>query len=142
MHCNWKQITQAVFAALLATSSEIVAQKVLLTNDDGWAVAQIRAQYDSLVQEGYNVRTVRVRRRTYARVDADGLVSGLLEQVVLSAPAENKSGTGSSSAPPAPLQSPCEFDTCPTGSPAEGFNASNRMSVRADLVARILICSP
>ncbi|KAJ8472946.1 hypothetical protein ONZ51_g8184 [Trametes cubensis] len=99
MHCNWKQITQAVFAALLAASSEIVAQKVLLTNDDGWAVAQIRAQYDSLVQEGYNV--------------------------VLSAPAENKSGTGSSSAPPAPLQSPCEFDTCPTGSPAEGFNASN-----------------
>ncbi|KAI0334145.1 sure-like protein [Cubamyces sp. BRFM 1775] len=99
MGCNWKQITQAALAALLMTSSEAVAQKVLLTNDDGWAVAQIRAQYDSLVQEGYNV--------------------------VLSAPAENKSGTGSSSAPPEPLQSPCEFDTCPTGSPAEGSDASN-----------------
>ncbi|KAH9887078.1 sure-like protein [Cubamyces lactineus] len=99
MRCSWTQIAQAALAVLLMESRVTVAQKVLLTNDDGWAVAQIRAQYGSLVQEGYNV--------------------------VLSAPAENKSGTGSSSAPPTPLQSPCEFDTCPTGSPAEGFNASN-----------------
>ncbi|KAH9948521.1 sure-like protein [Amylocystis lapponica] len=45
--------------------------------------------------------------------------------VVLSCPAENESGTGSSSATPKPLTEPCEYDTCPTGSPAEGYNASN-----------------
>ena len=30
-------------------------QKIVLTNDDGWAVAQIRAQFDSLEDAGYNV---------------------------------------------------------------------------------------
>ncbi|KAI0370897.1 sure-like protein [Pilatotrama ljubarskyi] len=84
----------AIFAVVIAH-----AQKLILTNDDGWAVAQIRAQRDSLVDAGFNV--------------------------VLSCPADNRSGTGSSSAPPVPLQQPCEFNTCPTGSPAEGFNASD-----------------
>ncbi|KAI0689378.1 survival protein sure-like phosphatase/nucleotidase [Cytidiella melzeri] len=82
----------------------VVAQcrvtKIVLTNDDGWAVAQIRAQYDALVAAGYNV--------------------------ILSAPTENESGTGSSTATPGPLTQPCEFNTCPAGSPAEGFNATNR----------------
>ena len=32
--------------------------------------------------------------------------------------------TGSSDAPATPLLEPCEFNSCPTGSPAEGFNAS------------------
>ncbi|KAI8972587.1 sure-like protein [Trametes punicea] len=86
-------------ASVSLWAGRVVSQKILLTNDDGWAVAQIRAQRDSLVDAGFNV--------------------------VLSAPAENESGTGSSSAPPVPLQQPCEFDTCPTGSPAEGFNASD-----------------
>ncbi|OCH88511.1 sure-like protein [Obba rivulosa] len=84
---------------LLALSSCAFTQKIVLTNDDGWAVAQIRAQNDALVAAGFNV--------------------------ILSAPAENESGTGSSSATPKVLTEPCEFDTCPTGSPAEGFNASN-----------------
>lgn len=48
-------------------------------------------------------------------------------KVVLSAPAENESGTGSSTATPTNLTEPCEFDTCPTGSPAEGFNSSDCM---------------
>ncbi|KAH9856346.1 sure-like protein [Lenzites betulinus] len=87
-----------VLVALLSIGSSN-AQNIVLTNDDGWAVAQIRAQRDSLVGGGFNV--------------------------ILSAPAENKSGTGSSTATPVPLQEPCEFDTCPTGSPAEGFNASD-----------------
>ena len=47
-------------------------------------------------------------------------------QVVLSAPADNQSGTGSKTAPPTPLADPCEFDSCPAGSPAIGFNASDR----------------
>jgi len=86
------------FLALSAHSHKKV-KDILLTNDDGWAVAQIRAQNDLLKAAGFNV--------------------------VLSAPAENKSGTGSSTATPQPLTEPCEFNTCPTGSPAEGFNASD-----------------
>ncbi|KAJ7763597.1 acid phosphatase [Mycena maculata] len=72
--------------------------KIVLSNDDGWAVAHIRAQHTALAAAGYNV--------------------------VLSCPALNQSGTGSSSRTPTVLTTPCEFDTCPVGSPATGFNAS------------------
>ncbi|KAI0351658.1 sure-like protein [Trametes cingulata] len=75
------------------------ATNVLITNDDGWATAQIRQQFDVLNSTGYNV--------------------------VLSAPALNQSGKSSLSTTPKPLTEPCEFDTCPTGSPAMGFNSSN-----------------
>ncbi|KAI0689379.1 survival protein sure-like phosphatase/nucleotidase [Cytidiella melzeri] len=84
---------------LFVVAVECQVTNILLTNDDGWAVAQIRAQYDALVAAGYNV--------------------------ILSAPAENESGTGSSTATPGPLTQPCEFNTCPAGSPAEGFNATS-----------------
>lgn len=46
-------------------------------------------------------------------------------QVVLSSPALNQSGKSSLSKTPTALTEPCEFDTCPTGSPAMGFNSSN-----------------
>ncbi|KAF9074621.1 sure-like protein [Rhodocollybia butyracea] len=72
---------------------------VVLTNDDGWAVAMIRAQNTALLNAGYDV--------------------------VLSSPAQDESGTGTSTAPPTVLTEPCEFNTCPTGSPPEGFNASD-----------------
>ncbi|KDR74031.1 hypothetical protein GALMADRAFT_250756 [Galerina marginata CBS 339.88] len=75
------------------------ATKVVLTNDDGWATAQIRAQYGALRSSGYDV--------------------------ILSAPAINKSGSGSSSTTPTKLTSPCEFNTCPTGSPAVGADSSD-----------------
>ncbi|PCH43002.1 sure-like protein [Wolfiporia cocos MD-104 SS10] len=84
---------------VLAFAAVVCAKNLILTNDDGWADAQIRAQYTEL---------------TDARFD-----------VVLSAPTENKSGTGSTSATPTSLTEPCEYDTCPVGSPAEGYNASN-----------------
>ncbi|KAF7331161.1 Survival protein sure-like phosphatase/nucleotidase [Mycena sanguinolenta] len=106
------------FLALVALACAVSAQtvnKIVLTNDDGcvaylwlasffnldvgWAVAQIRAQNDALNAAGYNV--------------------------VLSCPANNESGTGSSSETPTTLESPCEFDTCPTGSPATGFNTTD-----------------
>ncbi|KZT05305.1 sure-like protein [Laetiporus sulphureus 93-53] len=90
-------VLKALFALLCAVA--IVAQDIVLTNDDGWAVAQIRAQYAALTGAGFDV--------------------------VLSAPAENKSGTGSWSAPPTPLVEPCEYDSCPAGSPPEGYNASD-----------------
>ncbi|KAF8890684.1 survival protein sure-like phosphatase/nucleotidase [Infundibulicybe gibba] len=73
--------------------------KIVLTNDDGWATAVLRATNDALKSSDYNV--------------------------ILSAPADNESGTSSSTAPPVPRVDPCEFDTCPAGSPAEGFNASD-----------------
>ncbi|KAI0696407.1 sure-like protein [Cerioporus squamosus] len=98
MQC-WAYLLQAISLAVLLHTSSTSGQKIVLTNDDGWAVAQIRAQRDSLVSAGFDV--------------------------VLSAPADNRSGTGSSSATPQPLSQPCEFDTCPTGSPAEGFNSSD-----------------
>ncbi|KAI1782913.1 sure-like protein [Ganoderma leucocontextum] len=96
MH-RWTSLATAISVALLFQGT--FAQNLILTNDDGWAVAQIRAQRDALVDSGFDV--------------------------VLSAPAENESGTGSSTATPQPLSQPCEFNTCPTGSPAEGFNASD-----------------
>ncbi|RDX43643.1 sure-like protein [Lentinus brumalis] len=98
MQC-WAHLLRAISLATLLQTSCSSGQKIILTNDDGWAVAQIRAQRDSLVSAGFDV--------------------------VLSAPADNRSGTGSSSATPQPLTQPCEFNTCPTGSPAEGFNASD-----------------
>lgn len=93
------------FAAILLvlfsfqTSSATVRNKVVLTNDDGWAVAIVRAQNNALKEAGFDV--------------------------VLSCPAENESGTGSSSAPPTITLIPCEFNTCPIFSPPERFNASD-----------------
>ncbi|KAF7307746.1 SurE domain-containing protein [Mycena kentingensis (nom. inval.)] len=75
------------------------ANKLVLTNDDGWATAQIRAQFQALNAAGYNT--------------------------ILSAPAENQSGTGSFSRTPTNLTSPCEFNSCPSGSNATGHDATN-----------------
>ena len=86
--------------------------KIVLSNDDGWAVAQIEIRFES----------TGLRDVGYA-VGWDCFLSGGLSvyscgwpQVVLSAPAEDKSGTGSDPAPPIVLTQPCEFNTCPTGS--------------------------
>ncbi|CCM04144.1 uncharacterized protein FIBRA_06306 [Fibroporia radiculosa] len=76
-----------------------LAQSLVLTNDDGWAVANIRAQFTALNNAGFDV--------------------------VLSSPAVNMSGSGSLSIAPIPLLVPCEFNTCPVGSPAEGYNATD-----------------
>ncbi|KAL8700094.1 MAG: hypothetical protein Q9201_005643 [Fulgogasparrea decipioides] len=86
---------------LLLSALPLFAQSanVVLSNDDGWAEINIRVFYDMLTRAS--------------------------DSVVLSAPADNKSGTGSSDAPATPLTKPCEFNSCPTGSPAQGFNASN-----------------
>ncbi len=116
MQC-WAHLLRAISLAILLQASRSSGQKIILTNDDGWAVAQIRAQRDSLVSAGFNVR--RILAETRGSAEPPNL------QVVLSAPADNRSGTGSSSATPQPLTQPCEFNTCPTGSPAEGFNASD-----------------
>jgi len=84
--------------AVLLSSSRAV--NVVLSNDDGWAEKNIRVFYSTLQAAGFNI--------------------------VLSAPAENESGTGSSDATATAVgTSGCEFSSCPGGGPAEGFNASN-----------------
>ncbi|KAL8960654.1 MAG: hypothetical protein Q9193_002677 [Seirophora villosa] len=75
------------------------ATNIVLSNDDGWAEINVRIFYDMLTKAS--------------------------NSVVLSAPADNKSGTGSSDAPAIPLLKPCEFNSCPAGSPAQGFNATS-----------------
>ncbi|KAF5361401.1 hypothetical protein D9758_006250 [Tetrapyrgos nigripes] len=89
------------FAAPVLGAICASAQNIVLTNDDGWATAMIRAQFSALEDAGY--------------------------EVVLSAPAEDQSGTGSQSATPQPLgdDETCEFDSCPVGSPAEGSDPSD-----------------
>ncbi|KAI8972588.1 sure-like protein [Trametes punicea] len=87
---------------LLAVSlfiGQIAAQTALLTNADGWATAAVRAQGGALFAAGFNL--------------------------VLSAPAQDQSDAGSSSATPQPLKTPCQFDSCPAGSPAEGSDPTD-----------------
>lgn len=84
----------------------------------GWAEANIRAQFTSLLSAGFKVGL-------YKQPVANTFVHLVYVQVVLSAPAENKSGTGSTDQSPAPRTTPCEFNSCPAGSAAEGNNASD-----------------
>ncbi|KAI0337676.1 sure-like protein [Trametopsis cervina] len=91
-----------LYSYFLATSvfvTFVSAQRILLTNDDGWAVAQIRAEFEALTEAGY--------------------------EVILCSPAQNWSGSGSTSVPAVPTWRPCEFDSCPAFSPAYGYNRSD-----------------
>ncbi|EIW56696.1 sure-like protein [Trametes versicolor FP-101664 SS1] len=90
---------RASFLSLPLIFTYAAATKIIISNDDGWATAQIRQQFDALTSAGHNV--------------------------ILSSPALNQSGKSSLSKTPTALTEPCEFDTCPTGSPAMGFNSSN-----------------
>jgi hypothetical protein len=75
------------------------AINVVQSNDDGWAEINIRQQYESLTSAGFNS--------------------------FISASAIDRSGTGSSDAPPTTVGSGgCEFGSCPAGSPPIGNNAS------------------
>ena len=47
-----RAIVLALFCGAWAVTS---AKNILLTNDDGWAVAQIRAQFSALVEAGHDV---------------------------------------------------------------------------------------
>lgn len=104
---------------LLASVVSAAPKNILLTNDDGWAVAIIRAQMDSLEAAGFSVSGLP------SSYDSGEPLNDISPQVVLSAPAENESGTGSSTRTPTTLTEECEFDTCPAGSPATGNNASD-----------------
>ncbi|PVI05487.1 acid phosphatase precursor [Periconia macrospinosa] len=76
------------------------AIRIIQANDDGWAEANARTLFNSLSAAGHDI--------------------------VLSAPAENQSGTGSSDAAPKQVDADgCEFSSCPGGSPPTGANSSD-----------------
>ncbi|KAJ1326154.1 5'/3'-nucleotidase [Microdochium nivale] len=84
-------------AALAASSTEAI--RILQTNDDGWAELYVRSLHDSLRTSGHDV--------------------------VLSAPAENQSGTGSNDKEPEPRKTACQYNSCAAGSGPVGTNATN-----------------
>ncbi|QSZ32976.1 hypothetical protein DSL72_002560 [Monilinia vaccinii-corymbosi] len=86
----------AASLALLTASAQAV--NIISSNDDGWAEINIRQLYSALTKAG--------------------------NDVLISAPAKNKSGSGSQTATPSALDGPCEFNSCPSGSPGVGFNSS------------------
>ena len=50
------------------------AEFILLTNDDGWAVAQIRAQFNAFEASGYVVRVFRIQIRVFVLLTHSALV--------------------------------------------------------------------
>jgi broad specificity polyphosphatase/5'/3'-nucleotidase SurE len=86
----------ALSLALFAAAAR--ALNIISGNDDGWAEVNIRELFYALTDAGHDV--------------------------VISAPAEDESGSGSSTGTAGVLTEPCEFDSCATGSPAEGSNST------------------
>lgn len=83
-------------AAVLPRDNSV---NIVMGNDDGWATANIRSFYKSLKAAGY--------------------------QALISAPAENMSGTSGLEFPPIPLISAGEFNTIPAGAPCTGADSSD-----------------
>ncbi|KAI1506276.1 survival protein sure-like phosphatase/nucleotidase [Biscogniauxia marginata] len=73
--------------------------RILQSNDDGWAELFVRSFNDALNEAGHDV--------------------------VLSAPAENKSGSGSSDEEPTARTDACQYNSCPANSGPVGTNATN-----------------
>ncbi|KAI0181901.1 survival protein sure-likephosphatase/nucleotidase-like protein [Hypoxylon sp. FL1284] len=88
--------TQLILSALPILAHGI---RILQSNDDGWAELYIRSLHDELIAAEHDV--------------------------VLSAPAENKSGSGSLDLEPNPRTQPCEYDSCPASDAPIGRNGSN-----------------
>ncbi|KAL4748926.1 hypothetical protein BDW72DRAFT_205247 [Aspergillus terricola var. indicus] len=98
--------TQALALALaLAPVPLASAINIVSSNDDGWAEINIRQLFSTLTSAGHSV--------------------------VLSAPAENKSGSGmsapdsSTDETPSNRTDPCQFDSCPADSGSYGSNATD-----------------
>ncbi|KAI8634009.1 sure-like protein [Xylariaceae sp. FL1651] len=75
------------------------AARILQSNDDGWAESYIRTLNNALVSAGHDV--------------------------VLSAPAENKSGSSSLDIEPSPRKAACEYSSCAANSGPVGSDPSN-----------------
>ncbi|KAI5865503.1 survival protein sure-likephosphatase/nucleotidase-like protein [Durotheca rogersii] len=90
--------TQSVLP-LLSILGAARGARILQSNDDGWAELYVRSLHDALRGAGHDV--------------------------VLSAPAENKSGSSSSDREPEPRTSPCQYDSCPANGGPVGSNATD-----------------
>ncbi|KAK4443276.1 survival protein sure-like phosphatase/nucleotidase [Podospora aff. communis PSN243] len=77
------------------------ALRIIQSNDDGWAELYVRSFHDELLAAGHDA--------------------------VLSGPAENRSGTGSTDIEPSPRTSPCQYNSCTPQSPPTplGTNATS-----------------
>ncbi|KAL1801600.1 hypothetical protein ACET3X_001942 [Alternaria dauci] len=88
------------FLLLAAAVPLAQAVRIVQSNDDGWSEANLRTFFNVLNSAGH--------------------------QVVLSGPAENQSGTGSSDEPPKTVDSDgCIHASCSGGSPPTGANATD-----------------
>ncbi|CAI4214315.1 unnamed protein product [Parascedosporium putredinis] len=76
-----------------------LSARIIQSNDDGWAELYVRSFHDSLVAAGHDV--------------------------ILSCPADNKSGTSSLDIDPSPRTSACQYGSCAAGTGAIGVNATN-----------------
>ncbi|EEY23664.1 5'/3'-nucleotidase SurE family protein [Verticillium alfalfae VaMs.102] len=92
-----------VYATSLAVLAQLAAiaqgVRIIQGNDDGWA-------------------------ELYAR-SANAAFKAAGHQVILSAPAENKSGSGSNDEEPKPRTEPCQYNSCPANSGPLGVNATS-----------------
>ncbi|KAM3520077.1 hypothetical protein NHJ13051_007072 [Beauveria bassiana] len=89
---------KTVFALALLQVLAVKGIRIVQGNDDGWAELYTRSLEDALRASGHDV--------------------------VLSCPAENKSGTSSRDEPPADRKEPCQYDSCPPNSGPAGHNAT------------------
>lgn len=72
-----------LFTVLLCCLRTALAQyKVVLTNDDGWAEAQIRAEYEALNEAGFDVsESMTGRVRLLIRTEEGCLVCSCRKQI-------------------------------------------------------------
>lgn len=103
--------------------------KIVMGNDDGWAEANIRQLYYDLDVVGYEVRV------EWSRSSEEDLWLIFSMEVILSAPAYNMSGTGSTDIPLEKirpmLRNPAEYDSVPAGSPSIGNDTNDRPCLSA-----------
>jgi 5'/3'-nucleotidase SurE len=83
---------------LAASAPAASAIRIVQSNDDGWAELYLRSFNDALRAAGHSA--------------------------VVSAPADNKSGSSSLDLEPASRRDPCHFDSCPAGAGTSGRNAT------------------
>lgn len=84
---------------VLLPAAAVHSIRIIHGNDDGWAELYTRSFFESLVAAGHDV--------------------------VLSAPADNKSGTGSTDFEPLPRRIACQYDSCPAKSGPIGRNETS-----------------
>ncbi|KAJ1334041.1 5'/3'-nucleotidase [Microdochium nivale] len=98
-HRSAVKMRPSTLISLLAAAGSSQGIRILQSNDDGWAESYLREMHSALLRAGH-----------------DALVS---------APAENQSGTASRDAEPKPRAAACQFDSCPAASGPVGSNATD-----------------